>query len=204
GYTTSTLAAGNNLVINATITPDSSLAPGSIYETTLSVRRNSGDGTVRDAVKLRTVVQPTADLLIKVNNEPGSAYAINNVYQSTPSGLQLREQGTATGATLVYLVKVENDSSTSRTFVVKATGASDANAVVKYRSGPTNITTDILDADGYTTISLAPGPSEVLAVEVTPTSSGVSGAQKDVSMQVFLDGNDSTVRDAVKVTTTVP
>ncbi len=104
----------------------------------------------------------------------------------------------------MYLVQVQNDSNSNRSFVVKASGATDSGFILKYRSGTTDITTDILDSDGYTTISLAPGASEVLAVEVTPRSGTASGASKDVQMQAFLSSSDTTVRDAVKATTRVP
>ncbi|MDQ3813230.1 MAG: hypothetical protein M3347_04685, partial [Armatimonadota bacterium] len=204
GYTTTNLAAGGNLVITVTVTPQSSSAPAALSESTLSVYRNSSDTTVRDAVKVRTLVQPAADLLIKLNSETGSAYALNNVYQSTPSGAQDRTQSTPPAATLVYLVKVENDSGTTRSFVVKAMGATDSSFIVKYRSGATVITSDILNADGFTTASLAPGANQVLAVEVTPRSGTASGASKVLQLEAFLNSSDTTVRDAVKATTTVP
>ncbi|MDQ3815025.1 MAG: hypothetical protein M3347_13880, partial [Armatimonadota bacterium] len=202
GYTTPNLPPGGTLPITITATP--TFAPsGTFHDSFLRVFRDNTDVTVRDSVLARTTVQPTADLLIKLNSEPVSAFQIDNVYQTTPAGGQARVQSTAPAATLVYLVKVQNDSSTTRSFVVKGTGATDSSWFVKYRSGATDITSAILGA-GYTTVTLAPTASEILAVEVTPRSGTTSGSFKDVLLKVFLNGGDTTVRDAVSARTSVP
>ncbi len=201
GYTTAILPPGGGEVLVVVVTANSSIAAGQIKDTTLRVFLTGTDATVRDAVRARTFVNPNADLLIKLSSEPASAFQINNVYQSVPAGAQVRNQTVAAGSTVTYQVKVENDGPVDRTFVVKATGASGDGWTIKYRSGATDITADVLGA-GYVTGVLAPGASEVLAVEVTP-SSAASGDFRDVVLNVFLNGGDPTVRDAVRARTTV-
>ncbi|MDQ3814541.1 MAG: hypothetical protein M3347_11395, partial [Armatimonadota bacterium] len=197
GYTTPLLSPGAAVIITLTAIPARNLSPFRIRDSILRVFFNGSDTTVRDAVHARTFVNATADLLLKLQSEAASAFALNNVYQLVPENQQVRVQGTNPGATLIYQVKVENDSPTTRNFVVRATQGSGDGWFIKYRSGPTDITTAVLGS-GYTTVSLAPGASEILAVEVTPSSSLPPGRVKDVVLNVFLTGTDSTPRDAVR------
>ncbi|MDQ3812835.1 MAG: DUF4394 domain-containing protein [Armatimonadota bacterium] len=202
GYTTPVLSPGAAVIINLTATPARNLAALSIRDSILRVFRDGSDSTTRDAVQARTIVQPTADLLLKLRDEPDSAFVLNNVYQPVPDGAQVREQGVAAGETLTYQVKVENDSPTGRSFVIKGIGATGDGWTIRYRSGPTDITGAVLGS-GYTTMTLAPGASEILAVEVTPVSSLPAGRIKDVVLRAFLTSTDVTVRDAVRARTVV-
>ncbi|MDQ3815398.1 MAG: hypothetical protein M3347_15885, partial [Armatimonadota bacterium] len=197
GYTTPVLSPGAAVIITLSAIPARHLSPFRIRDSILRVFHDGSDTTVRDAVQARTFVQATADLLIKLNSEATSAFALNNVYQPVPAGDQVRVQGTDPGVVLTYQVKVENDSSTTRSFVVKAAEGTGSGWTIRYRSGATDITSAIVGT-GYTTISLAPGASEILAVDVTPGSSLPPGRVKDVVLNVFLTGTDSTVRDAVR------
>jgi len=144
----------------------------------------------------------TPDLLIKKTAETDTAYQINNVYQTSPSGDQTEKDEAPPKASASFSVKVENDATVARAFVLKTEASSEAGWTVVYKSGTTDIMTQMVSASGYTTGSLAPGGSQVVTVDMTPDSSVIGSTSKSVTIKAFLDSSDTRVRDAVMMTTT--
>jgi len=84
-----------------------------------------------------------------------------------------------TGVAAIYQIKVENDTAKSRTFGVRATVSTGSGWTIVYKRGTTNISTSIKSTAGYTTGVLAPGASEIITVQMTP-SSGASGSKSSI------------------------
>ena len=61
---------------------------------TINAYADAATPTVKDAVRAVTTAgeSPRVDLQIKRSNEPTTAYALDNVYQTTPSGDQSEAQ----------------------------------------------------------------------------------------------------------------
>jgi len=198
GYTTATLAPGEREVLTIEVTPSMNATGGSTKHVTIRTYLDAADTKVRDAVRASTTVDVviTPDALIKKGSEPDSAFALNDVYQSTPSGEQVETDTVAPGVTAVFNVKIENDGNTTRTFVVKAVESGESGWTVVYKKGSSNITSSIKDV-GYVTAPLARGQSEVLTVEVTPGIEAMGGTGKSVTLNTYRDAADTTVRDAV-------
>jgi hypothetical protein len=67
-----------------------------------------------------------ADLLIKKGDEPDTAFALNDVYQTIPSGDQIETQIVGLGETTTFQVKVENDGDSAQTFQLLASESSES------------------------------------------------------------------------------
>ncbi|MDQ3815116.1 MAG: hypothetical protein M3347_14395, partial [Armatimonadota bacterium] len=205
GYTLAPLSP--NLIASATIyvavIPLRSQAPGAEHLSTINVFGDSSDTTVRDSVKMSTTVRPTADLLIKLSTETAAGFHINDEYQTVPSGGQVRVDPATPGSTLSYDVQVQNDSPSTRRFVLRGLGASGGFTVTYRNSLNNDITAAMLSNSGYTTGLLLSGGSETITVEVTPSSGTPGGSFKDVTVRAFLTATDVTPRDAVRARTTV-
>ncbi|MBI2361462.1 MAG: LamG domain-containing protein, partial [Deltaproteobacteria bacterium] len=139
--------------------------------------------------------EPKPDLLIKKTGEPESAYALNDVYQTTPAGEQIESQAVKVGKTATFDVRVENDSDQAQTFVLKAIETDSSGWKVVYKVGATDITEAI--HSGYETKELEPGESETITVEMTPESASAV-AMMSTTIEAFLDAADEEVRDAVE------
>ena len=201
GHTTSLLLPGESRVVAVTTVPDTTVVGGTAKSTTLSVFNDGADATVRDAVEaIATVVRP--DLLIKKASDTDTGYASNNVYQTTPAGDQIESQAVDANQTATYHVKVENDGNIARTYVVRAEETTETGWTVVYEFGTTDISADVLSTDGYTTGSLSPGGSAVIAVEVTPDGSVTGSTTKTATLSASYSAADLAVRDAVQAVTT--
>ena len=205
GFTTASLAPGANLVVTVTMTAGPTAVAGTAKTVTVNAFHAASDTTVRDSVRAETTVNLVrkADLLIKKGTDPASAYAANNVYQTTPGGLQLETQNTDRGIQVAYNVQLQNDGNIAQTFVLKATESAGAGWNITYLVGGVNVGTAITGASGFTTASLAPGASTVLTVFVRPGGTVFGGSTKSVTVRAFLDGADTTTRDAVVARTGV-
>jgi hypothetical protein len=142
------------------------------------------------------------DLLIKRGDEPDTAYAINDVYQGAPEGDQIETWAVPLNFMAIYDVKVENDSGTGRTFIIKAEESPEAGWTVLYKVGDKDISEEIRSEKGYKTVELAPGAGEIITVMVMPGGTVPLGAVKVVTLRIFLDEADKAVRDAIQIKTT--
>jgi hypothetical protein len=143
------------------------------------------------------------DALIKKYSQPDTAYATDNLYQLIPHSGQIEMQNVVSGVTATYQVKVENDSTVTRTFGVQAVETDGAGWSVTYRSGGVSITPAMRSGAGYTTATLAPGESEIITLRMTSDGTVAAGASKSATIRVFRGGADQTTRDAVKATTNI-
>ncbi|MBI3922971.1 MAG: hypothetical protein HY318_16235, partial [Armatimonadetes bacterium] len=141
------------------------------------------------------------DLLIRKGTEPDSSFAIDNVYQTTPSGDQIEAQIVPAKAKATHAVRVQNNGGSTRTFLLKAAESSGVGWTVVYKSGGTVITSAI-KGTGTTTSSLAPGAAAVITVEMTPGGTVAENASKSATIRAYLGGSDkTTIKDAVQAVT---
>ena len=205
GYTTASLAPRGATTITVQVVPGDTVRGGSGKNVTLRVFLDAADTKVRDAVMARTTANVVSrpDLLIKRWSDADTAYALDNVYQTAPSGGQVVRQSAKRGAVVRYAIRVQNDGNASRSFTMKATESAGAGWSVAYRYGSSNITAQMTGASGYTTpILSAFGGSTVLVVEMTPGPGVAAGTSKSATLRAHLDGPDATVRDAAMALTT--
>jgi len=203
GYTTASLLPGGTAVLTVLMTPDGTAAGSTSRSATIGAFSDAADTVVRDSVKAVTTanVSRQPDMLVKRDGETDSAYAIDNEYQTTPTGAQVETLAVNPGVAAIYQAKVENDGNAARTYVLKATESGDTGWTVTYKVGTTDVTTDIKGA-GYVTATLAPGDSEVITIEVTPGISVTGATTKSATVAAYLDDADTTIRDVVKAATT--
>src|SRR5690606_5346228 len=95
--------------------PSNSVASLDFIDTTKIVASN-GDELPLQWVNGGIVLNNGPDFLIKSSVEPNSSYALDNVYQSVPSGAQIESQVTTVGVKKIYQAKIENDGSSSQSF----------------------------------------------------------------------------------------
>ena len=143
------------------------------------------------------------DLLIKKSAEADAAYALNDVYQSTPAGEQIEAQIVNPGVKATFNVRVQNDTKTARPLVIKAVEGAGANWNIVYKVGSNDVSSALRSSAGRTTATLASGAVENITIEMTPNASVVREVGKTVTINVFNSG-DATVCDAVQAVTNTP
>lgn len=126
------------------------------------------------------------DLLIKRGDEPDTAFSDES-----------KTQTVAPGHTAFYDVKVENDGTAFDSFVFKAVGSDEPGWTVQYFFGAADITSS---AGSF--VTLGPSESTLITVAMTPDGTVQPGTSKSTTIQAFVDAADTTVRDAVRATTT--
>jgi subtilisin family serine protease len=209
GWTTASLAPGATTEIEARITAST---PTTTSRTIQITAASTGDSTKKDTVSATASLPVQPDLMIRTSAETDAQYALDNTYQSTPSGGQIKSLSAAVGSKVAFNFKLQNDTSSARTFVLKASESalkpSGWSLVYKNSSG-TNITSQLRSASGYTSRSLSAGAYEILTVNITAVSgtSLTSGDSIAVDLKAFVDSADvtnNTVRDAVRAVVSIP
>lgn len=160
-----------------------------------------GGWSIDDVELLGSATPPVrADALIKANTEATSAYGLDNIYQSIPSGEQIEQITlTRTGAIATYNFKVQNDTTATRTFVLKTAESDGAGWTIAYKtSAGVEITSSIRGATGYTTPSLAPGAEATFTLTISPGTTVARGASKSAAIKAYSTASDTIVRDSVK------
>ena len=206
GFATAVLNPGSSTSIVVEITAGAGVFGGSSKSAFVRAFLSSTDTTVDDSVRAFAFVPivDRVDLLIKDSFEPSSAFAINNVYQSSPSGDQIETQSVAAGGTATYNVLVQNDGNRRRSFVLKAAQSRASGWTVVYKSGATDITSQILSSTGFTTIALSPGFGTIITVQMTPATTVFGGSLRSSLIRAHFSTSETTVRDSVSAISSVP
>lgn len=162
-------------------------------------------GNVEDAPTLpdtsTRVVVSQPDLLVKRGADADSAFGANGVYQAVPDGTQTAAQSAPSGTQTQYVVKVENDGTTTDSFVLKSVESAGDGWTTDYLVDGQSIRSQLL-GDGYVTDAIEAGKSQTLTVTITPDTSVAPGKSKSATISVFRDSFDTKARDSVKMTTT--
>ena len=165
---------------------------------------NEGSKSVSHTIQIPDLPRPTTqpDALIRLDSESDDQYGGVDVFQTTPSGAQVKTQTVGPNVTAGYKVRIVNASteSVTRAYVVKATTSAEAGWVVTYKVGNTDITAQATGSSGYATPSLAPGAGMVIAVDMRPGRAVVAGTTKSATVQAYMDNR---LVDAVQAVTTV-
>ncbi|MBI3922981.1 MAG: hypothetical protein HY318_16285, partial [Armatimonadetes bacterium] len=185
---------------------DFAIAAGS-HTFSWSFTRNSTSpsaGAWLDNIDFPPVAVNQADALIKRCSDPAASFQQDGVYQDVPAGAQVVQQVAGTSVTACYQVKIENDGSSNQSFAVRTSESNGSGWGIVYMIGAIDLTGLVRSTTGYITASLAPGASEVLTVSVTPDNSVPASSTQSTTVQVYLPGDDTQVRDSVKAITTTP
>ncbi len=203
GYQTAELLPNASVVVAVVMTPSASAERGSTKSTVLRAFLY-GSTQVLDAVQATaSLAQAGPDLLIKKLTEADTAFTLDNVYQPAPAGAQFRRVTTNPTTAAAFVVRLQNDHTTARTYVLKAAESLEAGWGVVYKVGSADITPAITGPDGYTTTSIAAGAAVAVNVTLTPASTVQGGTSKSTIVRVFLSGTDAVVRDSVQAKVTV-
>ena len=121
-------------------------------ELTSSIKVRDTEGNTR-SISARTPVTVVfgGDLLIKKARQPDSEYGLDDVYQRSPAGAQIRTNRVE-GPVLdsIFQVIVENDSPTSQTFRLTAVESGPNRGwKVRYLIGGVDVTSSILSPEGH-------------------------------------------------------
>ncbi len=200
-----TFSSGNwntpqTVVISA---PDNHIAQGP-QNVTITHTSSSSDpdynGIAVDAVPVTIGDVDAADLTIRDSYEATPAAGAANVFQSSPTGPQVRTQYVSASASATYVITLINDNGISTSLAAKATGDA-GNGWTVTATGPGGDITSALGGAGYTTAVLAPGASETLYLTLSPDGTVPSGTIATVTVTAGLSLSDSVVRDVVRART---
>ena len=118
-----------------------------------------------------------------------------------PATVQLKSVTVAPFAAAEFQVKVENDSSVARSYVLRSLSSTPTVGRVYQGSGG-DISSAIKGGGGYTTAVLAPGAGEVITVRLSPGTSATGGFTMTSTASVHRDASAMGVRDTVQVRAT--
>ena len=199
GYTLPEIAARtmSPLLLQVQVTPTNTLSSATC-ETRVTVT-SAVDAGKSDTVKLTTSTSITRqpDASAQVN---GGVYVGGNIYNSNGTD-QTVSQSVSTDITAIYRVKLENDGNVIDTYALTGTGGANG-WTVKYTDLSTDITAQVTTTAGWTLpVSLLPGQSREIKIEVTPSSVVVVNALKELTLTA-ISKNTAASKDVVKLRTT--
>lgn len=208
GWSTPLLAAGARTEIQLSITAS---APTTASTSVLVTAKSTDDITKKDTVKATVSLLGQPDLMVRKSTETDAQYALDNVYQSTPSGGQISTQSVTAGTKAVFKVRLQNDTASSRTFILKASESASnlaAWSIVYTDASGYNISTSLRSSTGRTSVSLAAGASQIIYINITPLSGAGLQVGNSVSVDVsaYNDAADvsaGNMRDVVRSAVTV-
>jgi len=148
-----------------------------VGEVTAKVKATAASGNpLRGEHATPLEIEVRGDLLVKLAEEPSTAFALDNVYQRTaPLGAQDRKvEIVSEGQSRVFEVKVQNDEPQALTLRVSSLETGNTAIPARYFFG-TNDITDSIKTAAWNTPELAAGASVALRVEFGPTEGAVGG-----------------------------
>jgi len=140
------------------------------------------------------------DLLVKRATDPGSAYKLNNTYQSVPDLNQTLTLSASPTVAAAWSLQVQNDGPSVQDVQLRALEDAATGWSWTYRDGALDVTPLITGTNGYTVTNLAAGGSTVLAVEARPSDRVLGSTPKSVIVQAMVPNPPYGVRDSVRLT----
>jgi hypothetical protein len=144
------------------------------------------------------VIAPRADLMVKTADTNDTTFAGEDEFQQPPPyndqnwTLRVGNNGSAG-----YVVRLQNDTGTARTFALLGTTNGYTNWNVQVLSGGVNILGDVISANGWTTPQLAPGAYLDLSISLAPLSGASVLENKSLLLMVQADSSNTNVLDSV-------
>lgn len=148
-------------------------------------------------------VTPQPDLVIKNAADSEAGYVGRTVLQPVPENTQTKAQSVPANTATTFQVKVFNDGS-NVPVVLKAVESGGFGWSVVFRWGTTNVSSEILSSNGWSSPPMATGSSQLLTLQVSAGSVLPPGATHTITVQAY-DQADHEAWDAVAaVLTTQP
>lgn len=129
-------------------------------------------------------------------------YVGDDQFAVRASPAQRRDRSIPAGASRSFLVRLQNDRSTSDTLTVMVQEGGAAGFTVRYRLGPSDVTAEVA-AGTFTTGSLAAGEAAVLQVKITAGDDVAPGARHRVDLTAR-SATNPVAADTVRARVTVP
>jgi uncharacterized repeat protein (TIGR01451 family) len=145
---------------------------------------------------------PDADLLVKTSTEGDAGFLANDFRETLAPAVQVKSMNVAPSVAAEFQVKVENDSSVPRSFVLRAMESGSDGWTRGYEGAGGNIGPMLKSAGGYETAMLAPGGAELITVRLTPGNAVSGGFTMKSTVSVHRDSTAQGARDSVQVQAT--
>ena len=131
------------------------------------------------------------DLAVKPGSEPDAAYAGVGVYQSTPSGAQVREAGLINDDDVAcFDIQVVNNETNALPVTLMSQETGSVDIPTDYFVGGQDVTEEITSPQGWTTPTLQPGEGLVVSVQMGPSQAAASGDTKSAQVSVTGAGGE--------------
>jgi len=149
-------------------------------------------------------IAPQADLMVKTSDPQDTTFGGAGEFQQPPPfndqdvTLSVSSNGTA-----AYIVRLQNDESVAKSYVLRCTTNNIANWAVTILAGNNNIFGAFLSAQGWTTPELDPSGYLDLPVSLAPLPTATVSDNKWVQITVLADSATTNVVDAVRLHATL-
>ncbi|NLH73864.1 MAG: hypothetical protein GX456_12490 [Verrucomicrobia bacterium] len=168
-----------------------------------SAQNNSAGAVVRVSYRdyrlLGATITPALlDLAIKRAIDPPSAFALDNVYQSLPTGAQVLDMAATSTRSASFHVRVQNDTPSPQSPVLRAVEENNTGWTAIYRQGGSNITAAITSPTGHTIENLPVNGTELIEVELRPVDRIVGASRMSTTISVAGDRNAGFRSDTVR------
>lgn len=143
------------------------------------------------------------DLKIRGDFQAETSYAINNIYQTLPSGLQVSRVASHPEGSAEFKILVENDapeenSSHATAFVLQARSSDLTGWTLACTADGADITESITSFGGWETPRLDSGESQEISVTLTPDPGIPKSVERSVSFSLLSTDTSDDVLDAVE------
>jgi hypothetical protein len=142
-------------------------------------------------------IAPEADLLVKTTATNDTTFVGGNEFQQVPSGDQNLTLPVGSNGMAGYIVRLQNDTPTAATFVLRGYTNSFPNWTVQVLAGSADIFGALTNVGGWTTPELDPGAYVDVQVSLAPMTNAGALDDKSLRIAAFADSANTNVLDAV-------
>jgi len=148
-------------------------------------------------ISRNVAIYPNCDLMVKTAATNDTNFRGVGEYQQSPSGDQRLSLAVGTNGGAQYIVRVQNNSRGSRTFLLNGYTNATENWNLQVVANNVNILGDLTSSDGWTTPSLAAGAYVDLQVSLAPSTNAGLLAVQSVRLAAMPDSSNNFVLDTV-------
>ncbi len=157
----------------------------------------AGVVTTPPAISGMVNIAPKADLQVKTTATNDTTFLGGNEFQQTPGSDQILTIPVGSNGVAGYIVRLENASTTSRTFALHAVTNTVSNWTAQVMEGNSNIIDALMSPDGWTTPDLAAGAYIDMQASLAPMSDAGVLDRKSLLITATSDSTNTTILDSV-------